>query len=694
MKRLGFHEDFLRDLVRLERPIQQKVVDAILMFGQTVHAGRHLEKIQKVRDPRLRSIRIDLKYRGIVLAPESGEQYTLLKVLPHDEAYHWARRQRASVNTATGQIEIRDSVTIEDTTAELALTTVDKPERLFAKVSDDDLIRLGIDDQMRAFARLLTAIEPLEAISGHLPATQYDVLFALASGYSVQEAEQEIIKNRPVEAYDPEDITRAAERTPSRVVFVEGPDELIELFSKPFAFWRIYLHPTQRQAAYGVFSGPAQVTGGPGTGKTVVALHRARHLAERGGRVLLTTFSGTLADSLSENLRLLVTDEDVLARIDVRTVDQVASRIVREHAGRYTVIDDADEAACWDRIIRRRGLSFTSTFLAEEWRHVILAQEPATIDEYLVVRRVGRGKRLTSLLRAQVWHAVADFEQELAARGHRTYDTVCVEATRIMAERNDKPYDHVIVDEAQDLHAVRWRLLRAVVAEGDDDMFIAGDTHQRIYDNRVSLRAVGIHVTGRSSRLTINYRTTAEILAWSHAVLSGEQIEDLDEGPATLAGFRSEIHGQEPELVGADTKTEELQSLVAKVRTWLEADVRPDEIGIAARSGPLAQDAARALRRAGIEACYLTRENGPVEGQVQMMTMHRMKGLEFRCVALIGVGEQQLPALSLVRSVEDDELAHLHDLQRERCLLFVACTRAREELYLSWHGTPSPFLPT
>ncbi|MEV0401936.1 UvrD-helicase domain-containing protein [Actinoallomurus sp. NPDC050550] len=692
MAKLGIHQNFLQDLVRLDRPVQEKVAHAIAKFGQATHAGIHLEKIANARDDRLKSIRIDRFWRGVVLVPEAGDQFTLLKVLPHDDAYDWAGRHQASVNTATGQIEIRDVVAIETTTDELVRTADHGAEPLFAHVSDADFIRLGLDEQMRAFARLLTSLEPLDAISNYVPRSQYDVLYGLAAGYSPEQV-WDMVSADDQRSFDPEDITGAVERTPSKVVLVDGPEELMALLRKPFAHWRIYLHPTQRKAAYGTYSGPAQVTGGPGTGKTVVALHRARLLASRGGRVLLTTFTGTLAESLLDNLRLLENDEEILSRIDVRTVDQVASRIVREHHGRYAIVDDAEERDLWRRTIRHRAVPYSETFIAEEWRQVVLAQNLTTLDEYLAARRTGRGRRLGSLQRTQVWRVISEFEQELAEHKWRTYETVCVEATRILSEQNVQPYDHVVVDEAQDLHPVRWRLLRAAVPSGPDDIFVAGDTHQRIYDNRVSLRSVGVPVSGRSTNLTINYRTTAEILSWSHGVLTGEQMDDLDEGTISLTGFRSEMHGAEPGLSGATAKKEELDRLAGKVRAWLAAGVKPEEIGVAARSSTLAREAAGALSRDGVAVRYLTRDHGGVDGQVHVMTMHRMKGLEYRCVAVIGVSEHQVPAPGSVRKVEDDEVAHLHDLQRERCLLFVACTRAREDLYVSWHGTPSGFLP-
>jgi superfamily I DNA/RNA helicase len=290
-----------------------------------------------------------------------------------------------------------------------------------------------------------------------------------------------------------------------------------------------------------------------------------------------------------------------------------------------------------------------------------------------------------------VWKAISEFSAELAGRQFWTYETVCAEAARILAADDDKPYDHVIVDEAQDLHPVRWRLLRAAVADGPDDLFLAADTHQRIYANRVSLQSIGIHVAGRSSRLTVNYRTTAEILAWSLGMLAGEQIEDMDDRLTSLAGCRSDVHGPPPTLMGAATKQEERRLLVTKVRGWLEAGVEPGDIGVAARTQALVDEAVTALSKAGINAVALSREPVPA-GHVQVATMHRMKGLEFRCIAVTQAGDSEVPSPGSVTPVAEDALTHRYDLQRERCLLFVACTRAREELYVSWHEAPSPFI--
>jgi hypothetical protein len=244
-----------------------------------------------------------------VLAPDSGDSYTLLRVLPHDDAYAWARRQKASVNRASGAIELRDVVAIEASLPQLTEQAAGSSARLFGDVSDADLRQLGIDEQVLRLARTLTSEDQLLAARGVLPEPQYDVLFGLASGMSPEDVWAEIAGGAgAVPEYDPDDVTAAIHRSPKQVVLVSGPDELMEVFSYPFALWRIYLHPAQQRMAYGSFGGPARVTGGPGTGKTVAVLHRAKHLAESSEAdrsVLVTTFTKTLIGSLAGGLRML-----------------------------------------------------------------------------------------------------------------------------------------------------------------------------------------------------------------------------------------------------------------------------------------------------------------------------------------------------------------------------------------------------
>lgn len=693
MPTLAIDKGFITDLAKMEKPVAKRVAEVFDEFDAATHTGLHLEKIANARNPRFRSIRIDQAWRGIVLAPATGDVYTLLKVLHHDDAYAWAQRSNVSVNSATGGIEIRDEAELDRQIPEMEQAAKGAGAPIFAHVKDGELTQLGIDEKVLAFARTVTDPAQLDAAKSFLPETQSDVLLGLAAGYTPAEVWADLgtqIVNEPV---DTEDIDAAILRSSHRVVLVSGPDELMDVFAYPFATWRVYLHPTQRAVADATYKGPARVTGGPGTGKTVVALHRAHMLAKRGdGKVLVTTFTSTLSETLQTGLDMLVDDEKAESRIEVSHVDRIAHRVVRKNHGAPHLLGSEDEKLLSAGLVDELRLSFTPVFLSEEWRQVVLARRISTANAYLAAKRTGRGRALRAAQRAQVWQAIWEFEQTLTRQGVWTHETIRREATRLLEESSEKPFRHIIIDEAQDLSPDQWRLLRAAVTEAPDDIFIAGDTHQRIYDNRVSLREVGINIAGRSSRLNINYRTTAEILGWSLGLLRGEPIDDMEGGLDSIAGCKSYVHGKPPVLRGHPSADAEATSIAATVKEWIDSGIAPSEIGIAVRAKWLTSKIENALRKAGIDNVDLAKASSDEDDSVRIGTMHRMKGLEFRCMCVVSVGAKQMPATNAVTAAEDDQQAHQQDLERERCLLFVACTRAREELVVTWHGNPSPFL--
>ncbi|MFZ2528188.1 MAG: UvrD-helicase domain-containing protein [Rhodococcus sp. (in: high G+C Gram-positive bacteria)] len=693
MASLAIDKDFLLDFAKLEPTVQTRVSEVFEKFDTATHTGLHLEKIKNARNPQFRSIRITQFWRGIVLAPRSGDTYTLLKVLPHDDAYVWAERRNVSVNQATGCIEVRDDAALDEHLAHLGQqSTAPTGSYLFEHIKDGELVRLGLDEKAIRFARLLTDDSQLDAAQPYFPTIQWQVLYGLAAGMTPDEVWADLgaaILDGPV---DTDDLDAAVQRSSDRVLLVDGPDEMMAVFANPFALWRIYLHPAQQSVVDASYRGPARVTGGPGTGKTVVALHRARRLAERGdGQVLVTTFTSTLADSLEDGVLMLTDGSDIASRITVAHVDRLAHRVFRDAHGSPRMMSSADEKKLWRSIIDDLGIDFTETFLGEEWRQVVLAQQADSAERYLAAKRTGRGRRLGATQKAMVWQSIWEFENALDTRGMHTHETVRRAATKILEQTTDKPYRHIVVDEAQDLSPDQWRLLRAAVPEDTDDLFLAGDTHQRIYNNHVTLREVGINVTGRSSRLSINYRTTAEILRWSLGLMHGSRVDDMNDHLDSIAGCRSEIHGDAPVVEGFGTRDVEFSFVAEKVQEWIDNGIAPSEIGIAVRSKRLGEALAKSLTKHSIVAVDLADTRGSGDG-VSIGTMHRMKGLEFRCLAVSAVTNAQLPAPNAVTPADQDENTHTRDLQRERCLLFVACTRAREQLLVTWHGEPSPFL--
>ncbi|MEU6086711.1 UvrD-helicase domain-containing protein [Streptomyces sp. NPDC047085] len=708
MPQLAFANSFWESYDVLEKPVKAGVRKAMHKFQQLTvpelqaDKGLHLESVENARDPRMRTIRINDFWRGVVLAPDDGSDvFLLVNVVPHDDAYTWAAKRLYTTNSATLGLEVRNVVAIEQLTPALEKAAAQAEALLFAKFSDTVLRELGIDDQVLRAVRTILDRPQLDAFQTLLPEDQYEVLYFLADGFSPEDVYRDVVAvRRPFDAGpDPDaSLAVAIANTTSRITLVTGPDELAEILEKPFAAWRVFLHPSQRRVAYRVsYGGPVQVTGGPGTGKTVAALHRVKHLLSRSPhtRVLLTTFTNALAASLRENLSLLLDgDQALLDRVDVTTVNAYAHGIVTRLDGKaLSPIGDRDERQLWQRVVKKLGLPWTEQFLAQEYRHVILAQDLKTLDDYRSALRRGRGSSLSTARREQLWPAVEMFEQMLREQKATTHLKLCARAADLLSS-SDPTHDHVVVDEAQDLHPAQWRVLRGAVAPGSDDLFITGDPHQRIYDARVSLKSLGISVTGRTHRLRINYRSTEEILAWSALILSPVTIDDLGgEGNDSLAGYRSLLHGRRPLAEGHGSEHAEVAALVERVEGWIAQGIRPSEIGVCARFNVLLDKVYDKLNAAGVPVVRVKDNPGPDVDGVRLATMHAMKGLEFRCVAVVGVTETAVPFAREVTPVSVDTVQHESDLLRERCLLFVACTRAREVLAVSWSGAGSPFVP-
>ncbi|BCY13176.1 DEAD/DEAH box helicase [Actinoplanes sp. L3-i22] len=709
MPQLAFANSFWASYDVLEKQVKAGVRKAMEKFQQLPIAelyadkGLHLESVNNARDGRMRTIRVTAFWRGIVLAPDDGsDTFLLLNVVPHDDAYTWAAKRLYTVNTATRALEVRNVVAIEQLTPMLEEQAAKAPSLLFAKFSNTALRDLGIDDQVLRAVRTIVDKPQLDAFGTLLPEDQFEVLQYLAEGFTTDEVYRDVVAERrpanPIAA-DEQSLAAAISNTKNRITLVTSPDELLEALDKPFAAWRVFLHPSQRRVAYRVsYSGPAQVTGGPGTGKTVVALHRVKHLLHRHPehRILLTTFTNALADTLRENLALLLDSEELLTRVEVTTVNGYAYRVVRALSGRApSPITDVDERQIWRRVLRRHDLPWTEQFLAQEYRHVVLAQNLNSREEYRQALRRGRGSALAPQHRERVWDAMHDFLAELRAAGRTTQLQMCATAAELLEKSGSAGdgFDHVVVDEAQDLHPAQWRVLRASVGAGPDDLFVTGDPHQRIYDTRVSLASMGISVAGRSSRMRINYRSTEEILRWSTGVLLDMPVEDLGgTGTDTLAGYRSLLHGKKPRTDGYASEDAEVAALVARIQEWVGSGVRTGEIAVCTRFNLLLDKVRDSLAAVGIPAVRVKDNPGAEEEGVRLATMHAMKGLEFRCVAVVGVTAKAIPFAKEVTAVEVDRLQHDIDLLRERCLLFVACTRAREALLVSWSGEQSPFL--
>jgi superfamily I DNA/RNA helicase len=409
----------------------------------------------------------------------------------------------------------------------------------------------------------------------------------------------------------------------------------------------------------------------------------------RSGKILFATYTNSLATNLDHTLRTFCT-LDEFRHLQVSTVDAFARRTLSAAKSSLKPVPSDKLREMADQAASMAGLDevhLDGRFLIGEWEQVILARQLTNYADYATSPRPGRGRRLARPARKLVWTALEHLLTELDRKGQATYIQLAEAAADLLSTQAVRPYVHVIVDEAQDLHPCQWRLLRAGVAEGNNDLFIAGDAYQRIYDNRVSLRALGIETRGKSRRLKINYRTSQQILTWALAILTGEAADDLDGETESLTGYRSAIDGPVPTIQQFVTPAEEAEFVAAQVQEWVEDGVSPSSIGISARTRQDLQPIQRCLTEAGI-----TWSDSGGAG-VWVTTMHSSKGLEFARLAVVAANADNIPLPAATTPAAEDQVQHDLDILRERSLLYVACTRARDELVVTSSGSPSTLLP-
>lgn len=704
--RVAISADFLKAFSVIPRQQQGKVREFIDKFrAAPTSAGIHYEKIAGAQDPHLRSVRIDQTYRGIVFQPEAGNVYLLLWVDHHDEAYQWAANKLFRVHPETGALQVIQVEALSESAAAAGPPQKEKPG-VFGKFRDRELVKLGIPDALLPAVRALQTEADLDGAAGKMPQEAYESLYMLAAGYSIEEVYREVESRRPPVPVDTGDIAAALDNPDSKRRFyvVEDALELQELLSAPLEQWRVFLHPSQRRIVEMQANGPMRLLGGAGTGKSVVAMHRAKWLAQTvftnpNDRILFTTFTRNLAMDIRENMRKLCPVE-LLKRIEILNLDAWVGQFLQQNGYSYRVVFNQDIGPLWQNAMNMAPaeLNLDPSFFRDEWENVIQEQGVATCDEYMAASRIGRGVRLNRIARKQVWPVFEEYRAQLNEHRFKELTDAVRDARLILENRGDiLPYRAVVLDEAQDMGAEVFRLLRQIIpasrCEHGNDLFIVGDAHQRIYGRKVVLSRCGVEVRGRSRKLLVNYRTTDETRRWAVRLLEGRPIDDLDGGTDDQKGYKSLMHGPGPSVRAFPSFGSEVGFLADHLKRLADENVPQDTICVIARTNDLLAQYQGALAAKGIQLHRITRTASDDRSKpgVRLATMHRVKGLEFDYIIIAGVTEGIVP-LRLASSDEGSVLAQEESETRERALLYVAATRARREVLVTCHGKPSEFL--
>ncbi len=611
----------------------------------------------------------------------------------HDDAYIWAQRRKIEVHPKTGAaqlVEIRE--TIRDIEIpnyrEPVIETVSpdpKPDQplLFEALGDEELMGYGVPEEWLKDVKSANE-DLLLGLVDHLPSEAAEALLELATGGKPAPSIEVASNSDP---FDHPDAQR-------RFKLFTDSDELEQALSFPWEKWAVFLHPEQRHVVEREFNGPARVSGSAGTGKTVVALHRAVALAKKHpkAKVFVTTFTPLLAKQLRRKINLLIGGNDTLSsRISVQSIDDFGINLYEQHVAQPSIpTRGMIQKLIRDASASVSGHNFTSRFLESEWHQVVDAWQLDTWEKYRDVARLGRKTRLGESHRKILWDIYMNVRAALDASGMVTISTIFA---RLASDQNlDSAVlpDHVVVDESQDITVPQLKFLAKVIGDAPDGLFFAGDLGQRIFQTPFSWKSLGVDIRGRSRTLHINYRTSQQIREQADLLLP-DSISDVDGNKDTRRGTVSAFSGPPAEIKVVESPDEE-STIIA---TWLNArranGYLPQELCLIVRSEHQLDRARAAINHAKLTPFELDANSGPKENKVSICTMHMAKGLEFRGVVVMACDDEVVPLQERIESITDD--ADLEDVyETERHLLYVACTRARDQLLVTGVEPASEFL--
>lgn len=703
MVSVAFSEKYFESLLKLTPNEQSQANKAVMLFQQDPqHGGLHYEKLTAFKDNKLRSIRANQDVRIILAAAEKEDLYLMLHVDHHDPAYSWAAKRKVEINPNTGSLQV---FTVEESVlgGVQAEPVATDQTGLFDSIRDRQLLQLGVPEDSLSLVRGMKIEADLDTarVNEQLPPDAYEGLFMLMAGASFEEAYNEVVPAVP-DTVDTEDFSAALSRPESQAHFAvaENEEALQEVLNQSIEKWRVFLHPAQRRLANGKKNGAVRVLGGAGTGKTVVAMHRAKWLVENVAResnkVLFTTFTRNLAADIQQNLNKICSQE-ALKRIEVMNLDAWVVSFLKKQGYDYGLLmDSREEKRLWEQAYSEKPATadLEMAFFKEEWARVIQPQSVNNVDEYKKASRIGRGTRLNRQQRVDIWPVFERYRHLLASNHLKEADDAYRDARNLL-ESNPELRPNlcsVIVDEAQDMGTQAFMLVRALVPSRPNDLFIVGDGHQRIYGkNKVVLGQCGIDIRGRSSRLKINYRTTDETRKLAVGILEGVTVDDLDGGEDTQAFYHSLMHGPAPDIRCFDSMSEQADTILAAIR---ENDLSPEACCVIARTRKEVNELKSALEsRQQVCQALDGRHATTPEGTLNLATMHRVKGLEFDAIFLASANKGQVPLDYVVNSAADAVTRRQRE-NEERALVYVSVTRARKLAFIYGYGQMSDWFST
>jgi len=697
--RLLIGDKFFDSFIQLPKRIQKKVVEFQDKFKENrKSAAINLESISTFKDQSLRTARIDQKYRAIIGTIKGREDYYILWVDNHDEAMAWAENKTFEWNDVTNTPQLytvetaEKEIETEPDWAKIYGYEEPKKNEAITSLSDEELLKMGVPEKLVNEVNQIDSFAKLEKMEKRLPDDVFENLFYLLDGVTYSEVIDEVEQSKQSEDGD----SLAFKR-----FYVEVDDELLErMLEGDLEKWSLFLHPSQRSLVNKDFNGEVKVTGGAGTGKTVAAIHRLKYLVDKYGsnrNILFATYTNALKRNLESQIGKLNIES---SQYDLSTIDATAQNLGRsfgllsENSTITELSNSISSKDVWEKVLETEVSSFDADFLIDEANQILYYYDLTDRRAYFNQTRFGRGIPITRKQRLEVWKLFEKYqeyksENEIIDR----YELFNKVSAYLNEHPEKRPYQHVVLDEVQDCSNVEVRFIRSLADEGENDLFLVGDPYQSIYGKKVVFSQAGVNIRGRrSKKLKVNYRTTEEIKKYALSALKGVTYNNFDGEEENLHGYVSIFHGKVPLYQTFDSKNDEHEFILNRIREITENDnnVSLSNVVIATRTKASYREIMSRLHKAGIEYFDVRDETGNRNG-VHLCTFHSLKGLEYKAVILADVNDRTCPQKPFgYQDWSEDKKENY--INSEKSLLYTAMTRAILDLSITGTGSKSEFI--
>ena len=679
MLELVVSDDFLNDLNGLEANLRRQAMNKIRILADNPrHPGLNAHRLERIKAKNIWECYVTDGDR--VIYEQDGELLRLWRVGDHrvvDRAHLYSFSAHTPFRRLEEEPAPMPEVQVFEVPQEWLQPRNDRsPDNPYRDFPVAHLRILGVPAALVKAVRTVPYLDDLERIPG-LPAQTLGWLLELVTNSDFDDM-----------IYDS-----------SRLIFRTTLDRLEGYCEGKIKRLMLNLSPEQERFLNPDIPNLLLLRGCAGSGKTTVAVYRALRLAERGEKVLFLTFNRTLASVAKSLIQEMI--GPLPKNLTVTHLDGLIMNFVREQKHRPNVINRDEQKRFLQTAIqdvrRKQGnyvLAFRWPFFRDEIARVIKGNGLQSLDEYLAIERYGRKTALRAQARQAVWEVYLAYQNLLQQQGRADWQDITLLAYRdLISKSTNDPYDHVVIDEAQDLTAMQLRVAQRLNKGGlfnaNRSTFLVGDAAQTLYSRGYAWKQVGLQLVGRTATLRRNFRNTIQIaqaaaalLAYNHTLTRSEEYVDPQ---------FTRRNGPWPFILECDVTDREMSAVTEKILSLIEDhQFRLSDFSVLSPTIDLCTAMQQALVRNNIPcAIYSDDSFNILEEQVKILTFHSAKGLEFPVVFLLGLHQGILPRI--VRTVDDEESDI--DLERERSLLYVGMTRAAEALYMvTSQQTPSSFL--